>query len=161
VATKGYTEDELIEQPAIELLKGLGWKYINALHETLGPFGTLGRDNQSEIILESRLGTAFKRLNPNLPPEAYSLAFEELARDRSRLSMAAANREIYHLLRNGIKVRLPDPEGDGEKVETVRLIDWDQHANNDFLLVSQFLKKFNSGDFDENIFRVITHNENA
>jgi type I restriction enzyme R subunit len=41
-------------------------------------------------------------------------------------------------LRNGIKVHLPDPEGDGEKVETVRLIDWDNHANNDFLLVSQF-----------------------
>jgi len=52
--------------------------------------------------------------------------------------MAAANREIYHLLHNGIKVHLPDPEGGGEKVETVRMIDWDNHTNNDFLLVSQF-----------------------
>jgi len=138
VASQGYTEDELIEQPAIELFKRLGWGHINALHETLGPSGTLGRDNQSEIILESRLRIAFQRLNPNLPSEAYNLAFEELARDRSRLSMAAANREIYHLLHNGIKVHLPDPEGGGEKVETVRLIDWDNHANNDFLLVSQF-----------------------
>ena len=31
-----------------------------------------------------------------------------------------------------------DPEGGGEEVETGRLIDWDDHANNDFLLVSQF-----------------------
>jgi type I site-specific restriction-modification system R (restriction) subunit len=76
-----YSEDILIEIPTIELLQELGWEHINALHETFGPFGTLGRDNQSEIILESRLGTAFKRLNPNLPPEAYALAFEELARD--------------------------------------------------------------------------------
>ena len=138
MASKGYTEDELIEQPAIELLKRLGWSHINALHETLGPSGTLGRDNQSEIILQSRLRVAFNRLNPGLPPEAYDFAFEELTRDRSRLSMPAANREIYQLLKNGIKVHLPDPEGGGEKVETVRLIDWDNYLNNDFLLVSQF-----------------------
>lgn len=133
-----YSEQELIEQPAIEMLEKLGWGHINALHETLGPSGTLGRENQSEIILQSRLRIAFKRLNPDLPPEAYTLAFEELTRDRSRLSMPAANREIYQLLRNGVKVHIPDPEGGGEKVETVRLIDWDNHANNDFLLVSQF-----------------------
>jgi len=138
VANRGYTEDELIEQPAIEMLEKLGWEHINALYETLGPLGTLGRDNQSEIILRSRLRIAFKRLNPDLLPEAYNLAFEELTRDRSRLSMPTANREIYQLLRNGIKVHIPDPEGSGEKVETVRLIDWDNHANNDFLLVSQF-----------------------
>ena len=133
-----YSEQELIEQPAIELFQNLGWEHINALYETLGPSGTLGRDNQSEIILQSRLRIAFKHLNSDLPPEAYNLAFEELTRDRSRLSMPAANREIYHLLRNGIKVHIPDPEGEGEKVEIVRLIDWDNHANNDFLLVSQF-----------------------
>ena len=133
-----YSEQELIELPAIEMLKKLGWGHINALHETLGSSGTLGRENQSEIILQSHLRIAFKRLNPDLPPEAYTLAFEELTRDRSRLSMPAANREIYHLLRNGVKVHIPDPEGGGEKVETVRLIDWNNHTNNDFLLVSQF-----------------------
>ena len=133
-----YSEQELIEQPAIDLLKELGWKHINALHETLGPIGTLGRDNQSEIILQSRLFTAFHHLNPDLPPEAYNFAFEELTRDRSRLSMPAANREIYQLLRNGLKVHLPDPKGSVDKVETVRLMDWENHANNDFLLVSQF-----------------------
>jgi type I restriction enzyme R subunit len=133
-----YSEQELIEQPAIELLKKLGWSHINALHETLGLSGTLARDNQSEIILQSRLRIAFKRLNPDLPPEAYDLTFEELTRDRSRLSMPAANREIYQLLRNGVKVHIPNPEGGEEKVETVRLVDWDNHANNDFLLVSQF-----------------------
>jgi len=138
VVARGYTEDKLVEQPAIELFKKLGWEHINALHETLGPSGTIGRDNQSEIILQSRLRIAFKRLNPDLPPEAYTFAFEELTCDRSRLSMPAANREIYHLLRNGVKVHIPDPEGGGEKAETVRLIDWDNHANNDFLLVSQF-----------------------
>src|SRR4030043_539016 len=131
-----YSEQELIERPAIALLAELGWETVNALYETLGPSGTLGRDNQSEIILQSRLRIAFKRLNPDLPSKAYKLAFEELTRDRSRLSMPAANREIYQLLRSGIKVHLPDPEAGGEKVETVRLVDWDNHGNNDFLLIS-------------------------
>jgi len=138
VVSVGYTEDELIEQPAIELLTELGWDHINALHETLGPSGTLGRDNQSEIILQSRLLPALKKINPELPSEAFAETIDELTRDRSRLSMPAANREIYQLLRNGLKVHIPDPEGGGEKVETIRLIDWDNHANNDFLIVSQF-----------------------
>jgi type I restriction enzyme R subunit len=65
-----YSEQELIELPAIEVLKKLGWSHVDALHETLGPSGTLGRDNQSELILPSRLRNAFERLNSGLPPEA-------------------------------------------------------------------------------------------
>ena len=105
-----YSEQELIEQPTIETLKELGWKDINALQETLGPSGTLGRENQSEVILRSRLLPSLQNLNPGLPAEAFNLAIEELTRDRSRLSMPAANREIYQLLRNGVKVHIPDPE---------------------------------------------------
>jgi phage tail protein X len=54
------------------------------------------------------------------------------------MSAVAANREIYQLLKNGVRVPMPDPEGDGETVEVVRVIDWDEPANNDFLLCSQF-----------------------
>jgi type I restriction enzyme R subunit len=133
-----YSEEKLVELPAIELCEDLGWQHINALHETLGAFGTIGRGNQSEVILQSRFRSAVERLNPGLPTEAYDLALEELTRDRSRLSMAAANREIHHLLRNGVKVTIPDREGEGEKVETVRLMNWTDQTNNDFLLVSQF-----------------------
>ena len=79
-----------------------------------------------------------QRLNPDAPPEAIDQAIEELTRDRSRMSSVAANREIYHLLKNGVRVPVPDPEGDGETVEVVRVVDWDDPANNDFLLCSQF-----------------------
>jgi len=54
------------------------------------------------------------------------------------MSLAAANREIYHLLKNGVRVHVPDPEGHGETVEAVRVVDWDHPAGNDFLLCSQF-----------------------
>ena len=53
------------------------------------------------------------------------------------MSLAAANQEVYRLLKDGIKVsfRLPGKE---EVTETVKLIDWDNPDNNDFFLASQF-----------------------
>ena len=41
--SKDYSEDTLIEQPAIELLAGLGWQTIGAFDEVYGDGGTLGR----------------------------------------------------------------------------------------------------------------------
>jgi len=62
---------------------------------------------------------------------------DELTRDRSAMSLEAANREVYLLLKEGIKVSVPDKERGGQKTERLRVIDWEHPANNDFLLVSQ------------------------
>ena len=53
------------------------------------------------------------------------------------MSLVAANREVYDLLKNGISVSVPDREHGGQKTERVRIIDWLNPAGNDFLLVSQ------------------------
>jgi len=134
----GYTEDALIEQPAIALLAELGWETVNAYHEFDHGRSTLGRESRAEVILTSRLRPALQRLNPDALPEAIGQAIEELTRDRSRMGSVAANREVYRLLKNGVRVPVPDPEGDGETVEVVRVVDWDNPAHNDFLLCSQF-----------------------
>ena len=78
-----YSEDALIEQPAIALLSKLGWETANCFDETFGPEGMLGRETSSEVILFSRLRAALARLNPELPPEALALAIQELSRERS------------------------------------------------------------------------------
>lgn len=135
---RGYTEDALVEQPTIALLSELGWEPFNAYHEFDHGASSLGRETRDEVILTARLRPALQRLNPTAPTEAIRQAIEELTRDRSRMSMVAANREIYHLLKNGVRVPIPDPEGDGETVEVLRLVDWDNPKNNDFLLCSQF-----------------------
>jgi hypothetical protein len=41
------------------------------------------------------LRAALERLNPALRPEAISAAVDELARDRSAMLLAAANRDVY------------------------------------------------------------------
>ena len=137
VGAPGYTEDALVERPAIALFERLGWGAVNAYTETFGPTGTLGRETDQEVVLAGRLKSALARLNPGLPDDALTAAVEELSRDRSTLSAEAANREIYCLLKDGVKVIVRDAEG-AQMTETVRVIDWRMPANNDFLLVSQF-----------------------
>ena len=103
-----------------------------------GATGTLLRKMKGEVVLVSRLRAALERLNPALPPEAITAAVDDLTRDRSAMSLEAANREVYLLLKEGIKVSVPDRERGGQKSERLRVVDWEHPANNDFLLVSQF-----------------------
>lgn len=133
-----YSEDQLVEQPAIGLFADLGWQTLSAMEETFGASGTLGRETKSEVFLAVRLRAALCKLNPTLPAEAISAAIDELARDRSAMLAEAANRETYQLLKDGITVSVPDHEHGGQKIERLRVVDWEQPQNNDFLLVSQF-----------------------
>jgi type I restriction enzyme R subunit len=98
-----YTEDQLVEQPAIGLFAELGWITVSALDETFGSTGTLQRETKGEVVLVPRLREALERLNPALPPEAITAAVDELSRDRSAMSLEAANRDVYLLLKEGIR----------------------------------------------------------
>ena len=135
---KEYTEDKLIEQPAIKLFKeGLGYEYIYALYENYGENSLLGRQEKDEVVLLKRLEPALVRLNPEVPAQALSLAIEELLRDRSTMSLVNANKEIYKLIKNGIKINVQNIKGELEDI-IIRLIDFENPENNDYLLVSQF-----------------------
>ncbi len=161
--TNPYSEDALVERPAIALFKQLGWETANCFDEVFGDGATagpgcpiLGRETPAEVVLRPRLATALARLNPGLPPAALASAVEELCRDRSALSPVQANRELYDLLRDGVKVNISlhaprtthhaeksaqtisgDQDGD-EQILTVRVLDWDHPDRNDFFLASQF-----------------------
>lgn len=93
MSTHAYTEDQLVEQPAIGLFAELGWTTVSALEETFGapspglaaqsttltqpaatlsrPTGegqlgegaSLGRETKGEVVLVSRLRAALERLN--------------------------------------------------------------------------------------------------
>jgi type I restriction enzyme R subunit len=144
-----YTEEHLVEQPAIELFADLGWATVSALEESFGvaepspqppPGGRgswLGRETRSEVVLIPKLRSALERLNPALPADAINSAIDEVSRDRAAMSLAAANEEVWHLLRDGVRVLVPDAERGGQKTERVRVVDWDNPRANDFLLVSQ------------------------
>lgn len=136
--THAYTEDRLVEQPAIGLFSALGWQTVSAMEEIFGESGTLGRETKGEVVLVDRLRVALIKLNPGTPAEVIQTAIDELVRDRAAMSLEAANREVYRLLKEGIPVSIPDREHGGQKTERLRVVDWEQPEQNHFLLVSQF-----------------------
>ena len=131
-----FNEDNLIEQPAIRLFAEL-WgadNFINAFSDEGD--AQLYREHQGEVVLITYLKIALVKLNPNVSTEALNLAIDEIIKDRSKMSLVNANKEIYNLLKNGVKVEIENKDGVRE-IETIKIIDFDNIKNNNFLLVSQ------------------------
>jgi len=135
-----FSEDKLVEQPAIALFSELGYDTANCFYEKVGTSGsTLGRETTEEVILVPKLRSALEKLNPELDGEALNLAIEELGRDRSAMSLVQANREVYKLLKDGVKVTFENDEGE-ETDETVRIID-SKHRSGSAALIGQKLQR--------------------
>jgi len=131
-----YSEDTLVEQPAIALFGALGWEAKNLYGEWTGTKSSEGRVTDRDVVLIPRLRAALALLNPSLPESVFDQVVEELTRDRSKLVRVNANQEVYRLLKDGVKVKVADKNGN-PTFETVRLIDWREPTNNSFLLASQ------------------------
>jgi type I restriction enzyme R subunit len=137
VTNTDFSENALVEQPAIALFGELGYSTANCFNERIGgTTATLGRETPADVVLLTRLRVALRKLNPGIAEEAIGLAIEELTKDRSALSLAHANREVYKLLKEGVRVSFQDDQGN-EANETLRIIDWNEPKNNDFFLASQ------------------------
>ena len=130
------TEAALVENPAIELMGGLGWSTANLLHEQPGPKNPTGRLSFKNPFLPARLAAALRAINPDLPDQALQDAIDTLTQDRSAMLPVAANREVARLLREGVPVASKQPDGP-PKDERVWLIDWRDRHKNDFFLASQ------------------------
>lgn len=48
MSSHAYSEDQLVEKPAIGLFATLGWQTVSALEESFGSGGTLGRETKGE-----------------------------------------------------------------------------------------------------------------
>ena len=137
----GFSEQQLVEKPALALLERLGFEVVDAYTEQLGAdhaaSGAPGRDDRSEVVLRHRLRPKLAELNPETPAAALDAALEELVRDRSAMDRVRANQTFWKLLRDGAKVTFTADDG-GRTTETVRFVDWSTPTGNDFLAVSQF-----------------------
>ena len=138
-----YSEDTLVEQPAIALFESLGWETGNLYAEWTGSCSSEGRQTQQDVVLEGRLRAALSKLNPDLLNEAIDLVVEELVRDRSKLLPVNANQEVYRLLKDGVPVSVTDEHG-RNTLKVAKVIDWGCVEENDFFLASQFWVK---GDY--------------
>jgi type I restriction enzyme R subunit len=133
-----YSEDALVETATLHTLEELGWIVKTAWkQETFGPNGLLGRENKSEVILRRYLLAALKRYNKDLPESAYQQAIELLEQKNADKTLSRINKEKTELLRDGVPVTFTNADGGLEK-KTLRVFDFSDYKNNDFLAVRQF-----------------------
>ncbi len=74
------TEDMLVQQTTTDYLHDkLGWDVMYAYNnETFGVYGTLGRKNDSEVVLTRYLKAALVKFNEGLPQQAYEDAVRQI-----------------------------------------------------------------------------------
>ncbi len=128
--------ENALETATIALFEERGYTHANLYGETHGDDASHGRASSSDVIFVPRLKAALERFNPDLPAEATKLAIEGISCDRSALNPVNANREIHDLLKNGVQVSWRNDDHD-EMRERVRVIDWENPANNDYFLAQQ------------------------
>ncbi len=114
-----YLQSEL---PAIELFKKLGYDYFDAKGEMY------------EVVLEDRLTTTLKKINPWLSENNLQKVVRKvLAVDAS--SLMEINSEVHKLITKADALSLkPTPE---EHPRAVKFIDYENLENNEFLVVNQ------------------------
>jgi type I restriction enzyme, R subunit len=102
------------------------------------------RTNKRDVILTDRLKAAALRLNPSLPEVAIDKALAIFTANRSIMSSIAANRELDGFIRDGISTDYKNSQGRTEPAR-VRLIDFNNTPNNEYLAVSQLWIKGKHG----------------
>ena len=124
-----------VERVALEWLAGLGWGVAHG--PDIAP-GTAGaeRGDFGEVALEYRLRDALASLNPSVPVSALDDAYRKLTRPEGS-TLEARNRAFHRMLVNGVTVEYRDVEG-RVRGDQVRVIDFDDFSNNDWLAVNQF-----------------------
>jgi type I restriction enzyme R subunit len=126
--------ESTIEELAITLLEGQGYKYIYA--PDIAPDGNKPeRRDYGEVLLTDRLEQAVRRVNPKLPLAVLQTALKDVQRINSP-DLLANNETFHRLLTEGVKVSI---QKDGqERGEIVWLIDFANPDNNEFVVANQF-----------------------
>ena len=135
---KDYSEDQLIQRSAAELLeKELGWANVFAFDtEVLGQNGTLGRSSYHEVLLTGRFRRALKTLNPWLTDKQLAEAVERMTEHMSSQTLMQINEQKYQYIKDGVPVTRTKPNGETEEVRA-KVIDFASPLKNDFLCVRE------------------------
>ena len=124
-----WDEWSLSEQPAIEQLKELGYKHVES--KVLD----LERESRQIVVLEGRLTAAIQRLNPWIDENNLKKAVRRVTTVVAT-STLEGNEQVHRDLIQYFS--LDQDLGSGKKGQTVRLIDFDNPDNNEFLVTNQF-----------------------
>ncbi|GGH73298.1 type I restriction enzyme R subunit [Pullulanibacillus pueri] len=128
-STNEWNEKGLVENRIINHLRELGYEHIH------GPSLDVERDSQGEIVLKARLANAIQRLNPWISDNNLNKVMRSITH-MDATNIMEANQTFHDYLINMISVQ--QDLGKGRKSQTVRLLDFEDPTNNEFVVVDQF-----------------------
>ncbi len=124
-----------VEAAALDWLTSLGWKTAHG-PDIAPDTPNAERADYGQVALERRLRDALAALNPGLPADALNDAFRKLTRPEGS-SLDTRNRAFHRMLVNGVEIEYRDAEG-RVRGDQVRVVDFENTTNNDWLAVNQF-----------------------
>jgi len=124
-----------VEEAALEWFGELGYAIGHGPHLAPGE-PAAERASFGDVVLVGRLREAIWRLNSAIPEEAREEALHKVLRQESA-ALTGNNRVFHNMLRDGVEVEYSRPDGSiaGDRV---RLVDFADVGNNDWLAVNQF-----------------------
>ncbi len=125
-----------VEEAAINWFEELGYSFLH------GPDIAPGEPGQErflfwDVALLERLQSAIARLNPQVPLEAQGDAYRKVLRIATP-SLIQTNRAFHKMLRDGVEVEYPRPDG-SIAGDHVRLVDFADPESNDWVVVNQYI----------------------
>jgi len=126
------TEEYMVEEHAISILKKLGHSYTHG--SNLTPHDG-ERESYRDVILKKRFISAIKRINPWLSDEMAERVYQ-LVSNIDHPDPVVRGKIFYDMLISGVKLTVK--EGDEERTKLVKLIDFSNPDKNEFLASNQF-----------------------
>ena len=126
--------EEQVELQSIEWFKELGYQYKDGYE--IAPEGeNPERDDFRQVILEERLKSALIRINPDIPNQTIQNSIPQILNPNIP-GLLNCNREMHKWITKGLKVTFM--EDNQEVGRQLKLIDFENIDNNDWLVVNQF-----------------------
>ncbi len=131
--SQSFTENT-VEEAALEIIEGLGYTILHGPNIAPGEMFA-ERTNYSDAVLVGRLREALSRINHKIPGEAIEEATRKVLHPDSP-SLIENNRRFHRFLTDGVSVEY---QAEGRIVhDQVRLFDFENPTNNDWVAVNQF-----------------------
>ena len=126
--------ESVVEDAALDWFRELGYHVAGGPEMAPGPHGM--RASHAEVVFESAVRGALRRLNPGLPEEALDDAFRKLTRPAGA-TLAARNRSFHRLLVDGVTVEYRTAGG-AIRGAQAQVIDFDDPGANTWSAINQF-----------------------
>ena len=130
------TEEYMVEKAAINWLKELGYSYIHG--SELSPENG-ERESYRHVVLKKRFIQAIKRINPWLTDKLAEETYKKIV-GLEHPDFVVKGKIFYDFLTNGVKLTFK--EGEEEKTKIVKVIDFENPENNEFLAANQFTVEY-------------------